>query len=208
MTGDTTGEPVPGSEAQAPVEGGLDGWSASAETAAVPAPAPAEEILGFAATSEPYPVVPRLRLVVPPASATPGGPPSGVASAAVAIVRGWLSRRRPVVAAGGETADTGTPAVLSAVYHYDDGSHRGSVQVVNAGGGEAADWTVTLSVPGGEPVTVTSGEVAVAQSGTVVTFRPAGAALGAGDTVTFGFGFAAAPTSAPVGCAVNGSARS
>ncbi|WP_436537348.1 cellulose binding domain-containing protein [Actinoplanes sp. HUAS TT8] len=112
---------------------------------------------------------------------------------------------------GGRTTPgrTSTPEPeLSAVYHYDDTQFSGSVQVVNSGDGAAQDWTVTLNVPGGETVSVSSGAVSVSQSGSSVTFRPSGGPVPPGGSVSFGFSLATAPSSAPGGCAVNGAACS
>ncbi|MBG0568255.1 cellulose binding domain-containing protein [Actinoplanes aureus] len=102
------------------------------------------------------------------------------------------------------------PPVYTAFYGYqaDPGSgYAGTVQVVNAGGAAGGDWTVTLTVPGAEKVVLTSGNVRMSQSGSSVTFRPAGGAeLQVGGSVTIGFTIDGVPGELPTGCAVNGSA--
>ncbi|WP_425322690.1 cellulose binding domain-containing protein [Actinoplanes ianthinogenes] len=104
---------------------------------------------------------------------------------------------------------TGTPS-LSARYSYalDDSGYRGSVQVVNSGTGAAVDWTVALTVPGGEAVSVTSGSVSMSQAGSSVTFRPSAGSVRAGGSVSFGFTLDTVPAIVPGGCAIDGVACS
>lgn len=91
---------------------------------------------------------------------------------------------------------------LSASYRYADGS--GSVEVANTGTTDATDWTVGLTVPGGETVTVTSGDVTVVQSGSSVTFRPAKGTVPARGLVAFSFAVDPAPAEEPTGCTIDG----
>lgn len=95
---------------------------------------------------------------------------------------------------------------LSAGYGYEGGA--GSVRVVNSGTADATEWTVGLTVPGGETVTVTSGDVTVVQSGTSVTFRPSGARVPASGLVAFSFAVDPVPAEAPTGCTIDGRACS
>lgn len=77
--------------------------------------------------------------------------------------------------------------------------------MINSGTAAAADWVVTLTVPGAETVTVTSGDVAVSQSGAGLTFRLS-AALPAAGRASFSFTLDPAPVEPPGGCAINGAA--
>jgi Cellulose binding domain len=143
----------------------------------------------------------------PSRSAEPSASPPGTTAPVVKVGHGT----RPIMRAptAGPTRTTPPPEPsLSAVYHYDDAGHSGSVQVVNSGNGAATGWTVTLTVAGAETVSVSSGAVSVSQSGSVVTFRPAGGTVPAGGSVSFGFSLDEEPASAPGGCAIDGVACS
>lgn len=106
--------------------------------------------------------------------------------------------------------DPRTPAdempVYTAFYSYQEDSASGTVEVVNAGGGAGGEWTVTLTVPGAEKVNLTGGDVRMSQSGSAVTFRPAGAGLPAGGSLTIGFRIDGMPGEPPTGCTINGTA--
>lgn len=145
-----------------------------------------------------------------PTSPTPSPSARSSASAtAVPLLTVGHGTRPHTATPGDEHTGGDSPApALSAVYHYDDARNEGSVQVVNGGDGVAAKWTVTLSVPGGEKVSLVSGAVELFQSGASVRFRPTGGAVAAGGSVSFGFSLAGAPTSPPGGCAIDGVACS
>ncbi|GAA0423688.1 hypothetical protein Aca07nite_22900 [Actinoplanes capillaceus] len=167
------------------------------ETPAVPvaAPVPVESAVEPAVETVPPPA--------PSASATPS-PSKSPSRSAKAKPRLTV----PTVRASRSTATApagGTP-VLSASYGYqfDDTGYRGSVRVSNTGTMAATDWTVALTVPGAETVTVTSGAVTAGQSESSVTFRPSGAGVPASGSVSFSFTLTPAPTEPPTGCALDG----
>ncbi|MEV6349414.1 cellulose binding domain-containing protein [Actinoplanes sp. NPDC051851] len=103
----------------------------------------------------------------------------------------------------GETSPAGS-AELSAFYRggVADTGYEGTIQVVNSGDATATGWTVTLTVPGGEEVSVTSGPATASQSGTTVTFRSTGT-LAAADAITIAFSLDGVPTTLPSGCTIN-----
>ncbi len=88
----------------------------------------------------------------------------------------------------------------------EDGFRRyaGTVRVSNPGDRDVTGWRVTLTVPGGNPVTA-SGATA-AQDGETVTFTPDGnATVPAAGAVTFSFEVAGVLTALPGGCAIDAS---
>ncbi|HWS32467.1 MAG TPA: cellulose binding domain-containing protein [Actinoplanes sp.] len=135
-------------------------------------------------------------------SASPKPSPSLSVTRSPAVVTtlpaGRISRGPARVSAG---PVAGSPA-LSASYGYADGS--GSIEVVNTGTADATGWTVGLTVPGGETVTVTSGDVTVLQSGSSVTFRPSGGAVPAAGLIAFSFAVDPVPAEEPTGCTIDG----
>ncbi|GGM96932.1 hypothetical protein GCM10010109_00550 [Actinoplanes campanulatus] len=152
---------------------------------------------------------------VPPAAPTPSASavasPSATPSPSKSPSRSAKAKPRLTVPTGRTSRSTsaapaGGGAVLSASYGYqlDDTGYRGSVRVSNTGTVAAADWTVALTVPGAETVTVTSGAVTVGQSESTVTFRPSGAGVPASGAVSFSFTLAPAPTEPPTGCTLDG----
>ncbi|MFI1992840.1 cellulose binding domain-containing protein [Actinoplanes sp. NPDC020271] len=193
---------------------GLGGGDDAPVVATVPAAAGAVTTVP---DEHPVPTVDPVASVSVPAngSASPtpsrsAGPSASASTSAMPMITiGHGSRPIIVTPGAGPTGETPEPEPsLSAVYSYDDTRYAGSVHVVNSGKGAARDWTVTLTVAGGETVSVSSGAVAVSQSGSSVTFRPTGGTVAAGGSVSFGFSLAGEPESAPVGCAVDGVACS
>ncbi|GAA1592639.1 cellulose binding domain-containing protein [Actinoplanes couchii] len=142
------------------------------------------------------------RSTSPSASASPSGSPfvSSTPSRGVTLPAGRQSRG-PVRTPTSGPVTTGKP-VLSASFGYEDGA--GAIQVINTGDADATDWTVGLTVPGGETVTVTSGDVTVVQSGTSVTFRPSGTRVPAAGLVAFSFAVDPVPSETPGGCTIDG----
>ncbi|MEV0898600.1 cellulose binding domain-containing protein [Actinoplanes sp. NPDC049802] len=133
---------------------------------------------------------------------SPSRTASGTANPRLVLPTGKTSRT-----AAREVTSTPGAAILSASYGYqldDEAGYRGSVRVSNTGTAAAADWTVALTVPGAEEVTVTSGDVTASQSGSSVTFRPSGAKVPASGSVSFSFTLASAPAELPTGCALDG----
>jgi hypothetical protein len=144
-------------------------------------------------------------IVSPSASASVSSSPSLPSLDLGAVTRDPARSLSPE--SSGPAAD---PAVYTAFYGYRSDAasgYSGTVQVVNAGGSAGAGWAVSLIVPGGEKVILSGGDVRMSQSGSRVTFRPAGGAeLAAGDSVTISFTIDGVPEELPTGCAINGTA--
>ena len=136
-----------------------------------------------------------------------GAPSTSPATAVLPGLAAVDTTRVPPRATG--TAAAG-PARLTASYGYtldEQTGYAGSIRLRNSGDAEAGDWTVRLTVPGGEQVLVTGGDVEVSQSGTDVTFRPSSpAGLDAGSSAGFTFTLDRVPARPPAGCTVNGTA--
>jgi len=106
------------------------------------------------------------------------------------------------------------PLPLAATFSHvtdiaEDGflGYAGTVRIQNPGDREVTGWRVTLTVPGGNPVTGSG--VSVAQDGETVTFTPEGdATVPAGGAVTFSFEVAGLLAALPGGCAIDGIACS
>ena len=82
--------------------------------------------------------------------------------------------------------------------------YAGTVRIANPGDREVTGWRVTLTVPGGSPVTASG--ASVAQDGETVTFTPDGdPTVPAGATVSFSFEVPGLLTVLPGGCAIDGS---
>ncbi|GLY06146.1 hypothetical protein Acsp01_65250 [Actinoplanes sp. NBRC 101535] len=138
------------------------------------------------------------------ASPTPSKSPSPSASTVVTRPAVHAGSRTPTRKATSAAPEDSGAAVLSAFYSYSaDTDFVGTVQVVNAGDAAADDWTVTMTVPGGENVAA-SGGVQVSQSGTRVTFH--GSSVAAGGSSTFSFTLGGAPSALPTGCTIDGTA--
>lgn len=141
----------------------------------------------------------------PSASASASSSPSLPSIDLGAVVREPTRSLSPE--SSGPAAD---PAAYTAFYGFRSDAasgYSGTVQVVNSGGSAGADWSVSLTVPGGEEVTLSGGDVRMSQSGSRVTFRPAGGAeLAAGESVTISFTIDGVPEELPTGCAINGTA--
>ncbi|MFI7599612.1 hypothetical protein [Actinoplanes sp. NPDC049681] len=82
--------------------------------------------------------------------------------------------------------------------------YTGTVRVTNPGGIANRDWTVTLTVPGGNAVSASGARVE--QDGESVTFT--GEPVGAGETLTFTFSVEGTLTELPGGCRIGGIACS
>jgi hypothetical protein len=165
-----------------------------------------------AAVPDEHPVSGILPVTSAPATASPSASPSPSASAS-SSASVPARAARPVLTFGHgkllptTAAPTRSPEPdLSAHYRYglDDSGYRGVIKVVNSGDAAASDWTVTLNVPGEEVVSVTSGPVSMSQSGSNVTFLPAGGPVAAGASVSFGFALDGVPASLPDGCTIDG----
>lgn len=171
------------------------------ETPAVPVAAPVPVESAVETVPPPAPTPSASAVTSPSATPSPSTSPSRSATAKprLTVPTGRASR-------SASTAPAGGAPVLSASYGYqfDDTGYRGSVRVSNTGTVAATDWTVALTVPGAETVTVTSGAVTAGQSGSAVTFRPSGAGVPASGSVSFSFTLAPAPTEPPTGCALDG----
>jgi mannan endo-1,4-beta-mannosidase len=85
----------------------------------------------------------------------------------------------------------------------------GTIEISDSGAGDATDWRLTLTVPGGNSV-LARGPVEVTQSGEEVQFTPAGddGAVPAGGSLTFTFTVRGDLTDLPGNCTINGHACS
>lgn len=88
---------------------------------------------------------------------------------------------------------------------YNSSQDRGSIVIENETSATLTDWTLTMTVPGGQRLTAT-GPVLGRQSGQSVTITPAGSlgAIDAGAVLSFTFTVAVEPEN----CALNGRACS
>jgi hypothetical protein len=106
------------------------------------------------------------------------------------------------------------PLPLAATFSHvagaaEDGflGYAGTVRIENPGDRDVTGWRVTLTVPGGNPVTGSG--VSVHQDGETVTFTPNGdATVPAGGVVSFSFEVAGLLAALPGGCAIDGVACS
>ncbi|GAA3334996.1 hypothetical protein GCM10020358_01520 [Amorphoplanes nipponensis] len=81
--------------------------------------------------------------------------------------------------------------------------YAATIRLENPGSREVTAWRVTLTVPGGNPVTASG--ASVGQDGETVTFTPLpGATVPAGGAVTFSFEVAGLLAALPGGCTVDG----
>jgi hypothetical protein len=140
------------------------------------------------------PASPGRRRPEPVATAAPTGPggpaPTEPVRAPVAPL--------PLAATFSHVADAAADGFLG---------YAGTVRIENPGDRQVTGWRVTLTVPGGNPVTGSG--VSVAQDGETVTFTPDGdATVPAGGAVTFSFQVAGLLAALPGGCAIDGIACS
>lgn len=163
-----------------PAEPGLSPVATIPTSATVPAPTPSQPRITTAPTT--VPAAPPT--TEPVAVAPPSTKPTPSATPVVTPVLG---------------------ATLRAEVD-DQAGYRATVTISNPGPTRAADWTVRLTVPGGNEVTIWAGNVVAAQNGAAVTFTPApdAAPVPAGGSVDFTFGVVGVLESLPNGCTIDG----
>jgi hypothetical protein len=114
-------------------------------------------------------------------------------------------------AAAPATAGTVDAAFSYTAQRADDGISRyvGTIEIDNSRAGDATDWRLTLTVPGGNLV-VAHGPVDVTQNGESVQFTPSGdgGAVPAGGSLTFTFTVRGTLAALPANCTINGRACS
>ncbi|OLB76542.1 MAG: hypothetical protein AUI14_18370 [Actinobacteria bacterium 13_2_20CM_2_71_6] len=83
--------------------------------------------------------------------------------------------------------------------------YQGQVAISNPGQVTVSGWTVRITLPAGETVRDVSG-ASYTQSGSTVTFTPAGgtASVGAHGSVRFTFVVTGLLAAAPTGCSIDG----
>ena len=179
-----------------------------------PAVPGADPILG--ATTDPAPVVTTTPVVVrttapggadpvpvqTPDAPAPADPPRSAEPVATAEPTDAAPITQPALPA------LPLPAVATFTYEaqeVEEGwtGYTGTVRVSNPGE-RRADWTVTLTVPGGNPVTASG--ATVSQDAEAVTFT--GEPIAAGESVSFTFTVDGTLAELPGGCRVDGNACS
>jgi hypothetical protein len=101
------------------------------------------------------------------------------------------------------------PGTFAAGYRYVADllkGYTGTVRITNSSGAAASGWTVRLTVPLTNTVTVHTGAVTMSREGPTIVFTPAPAAapVAAHGSVTFSFELAGALSALPTGCTIDG----
>jgi len=180
-------------------------------------------VAGYLVTRGPDRGTPRPPTAEAPLAPAPSAPPAVAPgprpSPDLARPAALGSPGHPVVVASRPTSHTpapGTPtaaASLTATYRYVVGGvtevltgYVGTVRITNKGASPAIGWTVRLTVPLANAVTVETSDVVVTREGSTVVFTPLPpvAPIAAGDTKAFSFELSGPLAAVPTGCTVNG----
>jgi hypothetical protein len=202
-TGDTT--PL----AQPPVLPGAPGAGGSTPApAGFPGSSPATTSPSGSPASSLTPRTGGATTTLQPGGRVPPSPPGVAVSSGPAVVS-TMAAPMPFTSAPEIVTTPPPPAPgpvvpLEASLGYNSADNTGTVSITNNGRVQAYDWSLTLTIPGGNAVTP-HGAVSLSQSGERLAFSPAGGSVDARETFTFTFTVRGTPSGTPRGCAINGS---
>ncbi|MDT5032610.1 MAG: hypothetical protein QOC94_2781 [Actinoplanes sp.] len=179
-----------------PAPGGVPG-SAPATTSLFGSPASPLTAPTHGATTM---LQPGARVPPSPAGNTVSASPASVSTMAAPVPYTSV----PVIVSTPPPPVPGPVVPLEASLSYNSARNTGTISITNNGRVGADDWSLTLTVPGGNAVTA-HGAVSLSQSGERVTFAPGGGPVAARETFTFTFTVRGTPSGTPHDCAINGS---